>query len=483
MITFRSDLSQPAAHFPHFWERIAGSGHAPLALRADWQQQLQRCRRELGFETVRFHGLLSHPMYTLFEQGEERIYSFFNADQIADFLLSIGMRPFVELGFMPLALASGEKTVFSYASNVTPPRDYAEWGVLIGKLARHWVNRYGLAEVGQWFFEVWNEPNLEHFWTGTQEDYFKLYRYTVEAIKEVDPSLQVGGPATAQNEWLEPFLDFCEQNGLPVDFVTTHYYPTDAFGETDTPTEEQLAGAPPDIMAQRAREAQQQARGLPLYYTEWNIASNPRHELHDLPFAAASALNILMGVAGAVDGYSYWSFSDIFEELYFPSQPFHGGFGLLTLHGVPKPVYRAFQILHELGNEQLPVVGQHQTVQCWVLRKKQEVTALLINHAPPRHAIQSEQVALTLATAGRPQTAVVRRIDDDHANPYRAWKEMGRPHYLDAYQLSQLQIASQLHAEPLAWRQEQDGVSLRLQLPPQGVAAATLTFPPTESQP
>src|SRR5262249_11927556 len=155
---------------PHFWEHTVGSCHAPLALRADWQAQLRRCHDELGFRHVRFHGLFCDDMSTLVEHRGRPLYSFFNADRIVDYLLSIGMRPFVELSFMPGALASGSKTVFHYRGNITPPRDYAQWGLLVHKLAAHWVERYGLAEVGQWPFEVWNEPNLAQFWSGTRED-------------------------------------------------------------------------------------------------------------------------------------------------------------------------------------------------------------------------------------------------------------------------------------------------------------------------
>ena len=185
----------------HCWEHTVGSCHAPLALRADWQAQLRRCHDELGFRYVRFHGLLSDDVGTLIRHREKFLYSFFNADQIIDFLVSIGMRPFVELSFMPRALASGSTTVFHYRGNVTPPRDYQQWAALIETLVAHWVARYGIREVAAWFFEVWNEPNLHDFWTGTQDDYFKLYRYTAEAIKNVSASFKVGGPATAvQNQ-------------------------------------------------------------------------------------------------------------------------------------------------------------------------------------------------------------------------------------------------------------------------------------------
>jgi xylan 1,4-beta-xylosidase len=177
---------------------------------------------------VRFHGILSDPMGTLTCQKDRLLYSFFNADSIIDYLLSIGMRPFVELSFMPTTLASGAQTVFRYQGNVTPPRDYRAWAALIQKLVHHWVDRYGVAEVREWYFEVWNEPNLHAFWTGTQADYFELYRHTAEAIKGIDPGLRVGGPASAKNAWITEFLDFCDGHGIAADFVSTHHYPTDA---------------------------------------------------------------------------------------------------------------------------------------------------------------------------------------------------------------------------------------------------------------
>jgi hypothetical protein len=235
-VEFSCDLSQQGTELLHCWEHTVGSCHAPIALRADWQQQLRRCHSELGFRHVRFHGLLSDDVGTVVKHNDQLSCSFFNADQIIDFLLTIGMRPFVELSFMPTALASGSKTVFHYRGNVTPPKDYQQWSTLIHTLVGHWVDRYGIREVAEWFFEVWNEPNLKAFWTGTRQDYFKLYQVTANAIKTIDPSLKVGGPATARDGWIEEFLVFCEAAKVPVDFVTTHHYPTDALGHEDDDT-------------------------------------------------------------------------------------------------------------------------------------------------------------------------------------------------------------------------------------------------------
>jgi len=478
MPTFACDLSQPSDAFEHFWEHTVGSGHAPLALRSDWQAQMQKCHTELGFQYVRFHDLLSDSMGTLVSQQEKLIYSFFNVDQVMDFLVTIGMHPFVELSFMPQVLASGSETVFRYEANITPPKDFKQWETLIHKLAQHCVERYGLEEVRQWFFETWNEPNLKAFWTGTREDYFKLYRHSVEAIKSVDASLKVGGPATAQTAWIEEFLDYCERSHLPVDFVTTHYYPTDAFSEGDT--DKKLASAPRDVMRERAEIAKRQARRMPLYFTEWNISSDPHHSLHDEPFAAAYATHILMSLQGLVDGYSFWTFSDIFEENYFPSIPFHGGFGLLNLHGIPKPVYRAFQLLHQLGDEHLKVDGQHDTVEVWAIRKGNQLSFLCVNHALPGHSISTEQVEITLANSPEPKHNYIRRIDEQHANPRQAWLEMGSSEYLDALEVEQLQASSELIKEPQPWSRIEGNIKLDFDLPAHSVAAMTLEFEPPE---
>lgn len=477
MPTFTCDLSQTPVPFEHFWEHTVGSDHAPVTLRSDWQAQMQKCHAELGFRHVRFHDLFSEQIGTLVGQEKKLLYSFFNADQIMDFLLAIGMRPFVELSFMPEALASGAETVFRYRANITPPKDYKEWERLIHKLTRHWVERYGLDEVQHWFFETWNEPNLKNFWTGTQEDYFRLYRHTVEAIKSVDSSLKVGGPSTAQAAWLEEFLDYCEQSHVPVDFLTTHYYPTDAFSEGDTT--KKLASAPRHVMREQAEKVMGQARGLPVYFTEWNISSDPRHSLHDEPFAAAYATHILMSLRGLVQGYSFWTFSDIFEENYFPSVPFHGGFGLLNLHSIPKPVYRAFQLLHELGQEQIRVSGQHNTVEVWAVRKENQLTLLAVNHALPGHSISAEQVQIVmLASSLEPQQAYLQRIDEDHANPRRTWLEMGSPEYLGALEVEQLRASSQLVKEPQSWSWTEGNIELHFELPSHSLAAITLEFQP-----
>jgi xylan 1,4-beta-xylosidase len=475
-INFYCDLAEATTPLPHFWEHTVGSDHAPVALRADWQRQLRRCHDDLGFQYVRFHGLLSDDMGTVVREKNKLLYSFFNADQVFDFLLSIGMKPFVELSFMPTALASGKKTVFNYEANVTPPRDHKQWAALINCLVSHWVQRYGLEEVRQWFFEVWNEPNLKSFWTGTQSDYFKLYRYTAEAIKKIDKSLRVGGPATAKSEWIEEFVDLCERNKVPADFISTHQYPTDALGSEDDDTEMQLFKSQRGLMRQVAQDTRRRAGGRPVYYTEWNSSSNPRDPLHDEPYAAAFAIATIMEAKGLVEGYSFWTFSDIFEENYFPSVPFHGGFGLFTLHGIPKPTYRAFELLHSIGTEQFLVDGLHETVDCSIIRKDSTLTVLLTNHTTPGHSIETEEIEIRLNNASRPVAAYIQRIDAEHANPKRSWEEMGQPEYLRSKDVDLLEDASLLIKEKQSISYKDGTVSLKTNLPPHAVASITIEF-------
>jgi xylan 1,4-beta-xylosidase len=472
--TFISRLSAATTPLKHAWEHTVGSDHALLALRTDWQEQLRRCHVELGFRHVRFHALLTDDMGTLVCHHGKPLYSFFNADRIWDFLLSIGMRPFVELSFMPEVLASGDETVFHYRGNVTPPKDYGAWAMLVRKLVGHWVEHYGVAEVRQWFFEVWNEPNFPAFWTGTQGDYFKLYGHSAQAIKAVDASLRVGGPATAATAWIDELLAYCDREDLPVDFISTHLYPTDPLGFGGSNTEEQLANSPRTLMRDRAKLVRELSRDRPVYFTEWNTSSNPRDPYHDEPFAAAYAAKIALETDPFVDGYSFWTFTDIFEENYFPSIPFHGGFGLLNLQGVPKPVYRAFQLLHGLGNELFPVAGTHETVDAWVVGKGRSITVLLTNHAQPRHDITTQLAEVRLTEVPAPLTAYVERIDEDHANPRRRWQEMGEPEYPSRSEVEQLETASRLVKEPLAFSYEGGTVRFQVDLPPHSVAAVTL---------
>ncbi len=492
MAEFRLDVGADTTPFPHYWEQCIGSCHAVMGLRADWRVQLEKCRRELGFQYVRFHGLLDDDMSVcirdvdLFRgetEGSLR-YSFFNIDAIFDFLLSIGMKPFIELGFMPSALASGPTTCFHYRANVTPPADYGEWEALIRALTQHLVERYGLAEVRTWFFEVWNEPNLRYFWAGTQEEYFRLYEHAVRAIKGVDGELRVGGPATSVNAWIPDMLDFCRSAGVPIDFVSTHHYPTDdpLWRNSNLTIEEffrqfahEMGKYERGVLRKMTARAREQAGDLPLYYTEWNISAALPDPLHDEPYAAAMVLKTIADNDGLVDGYSFWTFSDLFEERGQFAAPFHGGFGLQNIYGIPKPTYRIFELLHRLGDRRLPVGGgAGSTAEVLAVRDGSRLTVLAYNHNVPAEPIGTEEVVLALQGVALNGPVGITRLDDAHANPKQRWIELGSPEYPTRDELAELERASVPVVNDLMPQRTVDGSRLVFSLPPYGVACLTI---------
>lgn len=464
----------------HYWERCVGSGHAALGLRSDWRAQLKRCREELGFEYVRFHGLLNDDMSVCKRRAGGRLeYSFFNVDSIFDFLLDIGMKPFVELSFMPTDIASGSQTAFHYRGNVTPPKSYDEWYELIRTLVAHLVQRYGAREVRTWFFEVWNEPNLNYFWAGSQEDYFHLYSAAARAIKSVDAELRVGGPATARNEWIGDMITFCRSNGVPLDFVSTHHYPTDIALGHGSDMEERMARSRRGILTEMVIKAVEEAQGYPLFYTEWSNSPSSRDTYHDQPYAAAFVVKTIADHVGLLQVYSFWAFSDIFEEDGFASTPFHGGFGLLTIHGVPKPTYRAFQLLHELGPEQVDVSVEapgESTIDALAGRDSKRAVMIVSNHNIPRAPILKEDLEIVCRGLEATPRATLRRIDDDHANARKRWIEMGCPEYLDTEQVQSLMRASEMKESPIEPELVDSDAVFRLSVPPHGVAAITLEW-------
>lgn len=353
------DVTQEDGKLDRMFNLSVGAGRANEGLRADWQQQLAELRRDTGFRYLRMHGLLSDDMgvFRIDAQGKEQ-YNFQYIDALFDYMLSIGIKPFVELGFMPSAMASGTKTIFWWRGNVTPPRDYAQWGRLVEALTRHWTERYGRAEVASWYFEVWNEPNLDGFWTGTQDEYFNLYAHAARAVKRVDPAYRVGGPATAGAAWIPEMINYASQNKVPLDFVSTHSYGVnqgflDEFGTTGTVLSTDAMAVASDVLKNRKEIAASSMPKLELHYTEWSSSYTPADPTHDSYHQAAYILKKLKQGSGAVQSMSYWVFTDIFEEPGPRFEAFHGGFGLMNTQGIKKPAYFAYQFLNALGSRAL----------------------------------------------------------------------------------------------------------------------------------
>jgi xylan 1,4-beta-xylosidase len=354
------DFNKSAGKMNTMFKECIGAGRANEGLRADWQQQLALVKKECDFKYIRMHGLLTDDMAVYREDSKGNPeYNYQYVDVLFDYILSIDMKPFVELGFMPSALASGNQTIFWWKGNVTPPKDYKKWEDLIRNLTQHFTERYGADEVKSWYFEVWNEPNLTPgFWTGTQAEYFKLYDYSTRAIKSVNPAYKVGGPGTAGAAWESEMIDFCEKNKMPIDFISTHSYGVgqgflDEFGQSGTVLSKDNEAVSGDVLQSRKEIAASTKPNLELHYTEWSSSYTPADPIHDSYHSAAYILQKLKQVGNAANSMSYWVFTDIFEEPGPRFTPFHGGFGLLNTQGIKKPAYFSYSFLNKLGETEL----------------------------------------------------------------------------------------------------------------------------------
>jgi len=466
------DAAAPTQPFPHFWERMFGSGRAVLSLRESYREDLRAVRAVTAVAYVRFHAILHDEVGVYSEDSKgEPVYNFSYIDQIYDGLLANGVRPLIELGFMPRQLAGADiRQSFWYRPVVAPPKDYGRWDALIGAFARHLVERYGIDEVSRWYFEVWNEPNLD-FWGGEprQSTYWTLYDHTARALKAVDPRLRVGGPATAQAAWVPAFIEHCEHEHVPVDFVSTHVYgddtAQDVFGTKERiPRERMVCRAVQKVHA----EIQASARpSLPLIWTEFNATFAKHPEITDAPYMGPWLGETIRQCDGLVQDMSYWTFSDVFEEQGVVKTPFYGGFGLLAAGGIPKPAFNAFALLHQLGEQRLASAAEGALL---TRRADGALVVALWNYADIGATAPIRKLTLTVKNFDA-RTASVQSLDDEHGNVHKAYEKMGSPRYPTQGQVAELRAAAALPApESHALRNG----TLDVAIPSQGLILVTI---------
>lgn len=424
-----------------------GSGRATLSLRDDYRRDLREVKGVTDFRYVRFHAILNDDVGIYNEDAHgQPVYNFSYVDQIYDGLLANGVRPFVELSFMPNKLAASPiYQAFWYHPNVSPPKHWTAWDNLIEAFAKHLVARYGIDEVSHWYFEVWNEPNLD-FWGGQprQATYWELYDYTVRTLKAVSPRLRVGGPATAQAAWVDAFIKHCRDNHVPADFVSTHVYGNDK-AEDVFHTHEQISRA--DMvcravsMVHKQIEASSMPR-LPLIWSEFNAAYNNDTDVTDSAYMGPWLGNTIRECDGLTQMMSYWTFSDVFEEQGVVKTPFYGGFGLIAERGIPKPSFNAFKLLHELGDRRI----ESNSKSALVTRKADgTVVVALWNYAPPAQPGSSQTITLEFRNFD-PTQASISTVDSNTGDSQTAFRKMGSPPFPTREQLQQLREAAKLPA-------------------------------------
>lgn len=430
------------------------------AIGEDFQQALILARDELGVTCIRAHAILNDEQGVYREIDGKASYDFSSIDRIFDRLLSLRLRPIVELSFMPRDLASNaEATVFTYRGIISPPRDWQRWGELNGRLAAHLIERYGIEEVSHWGFEVWNEPDLKVFWTGTQQEYFHLYDVAARAIKSVDARLLVGGPATAAAEWIAAFLQFARQHQSPLDFVSTHTY-----------------GNYPLDIGQALKTYG--FKDKEIWWTEWGVTPTHFAPVNDSTFAAPFVLHGMKSVQGRAGALAYWVVSDHFEELGRPPRLLHGGFGLLTVGNLRKPRYYALALAERLGRDlvqlELQGDGAASLVDAWATRKPDgSIHILAWNGTLDQSKIQGDPllnrrlVIRIEQLESRIYHCSLTRIDDTHSNIASHWIEDGWP---TTEQWQRLREWDRLDEEVLPDVTPVDGaVQMEIELPMPGV--------------
>jgi len=418
------------------WRYCVGTGRFDLALRRDYQDSLALVQKEIGFRYIRGHGLLCDGVgvYQPYSYGGERRvrHGFGYVDQVVDGYLELGIAPFVELGFMPAQLASGDQTVFWWRGNVTPPSSWREWAELVRSTVAHLVDRYGIERVRTWPIEVWNEPNLRDFWQGADEPaYHKLYEVTAASVKDVDASLLVGGPALSPgaDDWLPRFAEYVAAHDVPVDFVSKHAYTSGPAQSVPFGVYQTLAPAAQlleQFATPRALLAGTALADKPVHITEFNSSYRPDNPIHDTAFHAAYLAPVLAGGGELVDSFSYWTFCDVFEEAGVPTSLLHGGFGLLTHRQVKKPTYHLYAFFSRLGDEVLARGDDH------LVTRHPDGRIAVLAWAPVdptgESTVDSHRLRLSVPVAGTGSAFVQRSsVSEDAGNVWAAWGEMGRP--------------------------------------------------------
>lgn len=441
--------------------KLVSLGRAYELLRADTREHLKKARDAFGFKYCRFHAVFHDDMDVVYKREDGSIgYHWHHIDKIYDYLLSIGMKPFVELNPMPKLLASGEQTMFFYEMNVTPPKTFDMWYDLVYSFTEHLTDRYGEDEVKTWYFEVWNEPNLDCFWSSDQKDYFELYKASVNAVKAVCEEYRVGGPATATCDWVEDMIDYCSENNLPLDFVSTHLYPQDEYclykDREGSPYENIGEYFIKEVKSVKEKVLNSKMPDLPIFWTEFNVLSTDSSE--HITFLNNTALDRIYGASCLTrcltetmdysDGVSYWTASDIFEECQMRHTPFSGTYGLLTIHGIKKATYNAYELMSRMRGKRFELSVSAPIGAGAVVTEDHGVyRVLLYNCNLPEikdQPIWNETIFIPDITPSE-YIFEMAKIEEGRGSAYEEWVKMGKPANLSMFEEAYLRAASEMH--------------------------------------
>lgn len=466
------DVSNKTLKLEHHWKKLMTIGKAKECLYTDVQAQLNLVKKATNFEYLRFHGLFDDEMmiYGENELGEPE-FNFLYTDKLFDFLQGIDVKPFVELGFMPGELAENQdETVFYKKSIISKPKNMEKWKLLIKNFIIHNEDRFGIDEVQQWYFEVWNEPDFYVFWRGTFEDYCLLYKNTYQTIKGLNPAYKVGGPSVNNIDYFQGFLDFCMNENCIPDFITFHCYSHD---EIDINKKKKLSEDGSFEFGYISRDenflknkilklkqilAEKQMEEVEIHLTEWNSTAFHRDLTNDTSFKAAFIVKNLLENMDTIGSFGYWTASDLIEEQRAAIPAFHGGLGLISNKSIPKPAYYAYEFLGKLGDEMI-AAGEG-----YFVTKSPKGYQLILYHychfdmlyCMNQHAnidikdrynvfLDRDDIQLKLILSGLEKGTYkvkMHRLNRENGSAFDKWVEMGAPGSLSPEDINYLKFSS-----------------------------------------
>ncbi len=457
----RPDFTAPPVPFRHTWEGLVNVDQFRWFVRADMQEQMAMAHRELNARHVRAVGMLDDEMCVLTRdpvrwRGKEKNHVEPNWQidtYIIERLLAIGVNPMITTCFMPGILAAGERTTFETRARISLPRDWGEWRTLVRHLVRHLIDHFGLGVVRNFYFEVWNEPNLRNgFFEGSQEDFFTLYLETARAIKEVDASLRIGGPSTARAEWISEFIAFCRQNGLEPEYLIGHVYNNDSDSKPlspfDGPQEDRVSKSP-HFASGVIRGTRKLLDGLDyrgeVHWNEWGRSWYPCEPIRETANESAFIAKTMAEVSQQGDYFAYWCLSDIYNQVGYGASAFHGNYGMLNLQGLRKPNYQAFQLLGRMGSRRYPVGGQGlDPLTNALATRSDEGAEILVYSYDGADAPQPRSIDVRVDLPAGTRVRALYKVTACENNILHAWREAGSPAYLKTDVLEALRKQNEL---------------------------------------
>ncbi|HVT05859.1 MAG TPA: carbohydrate-binding protein [Polyangia bacterium] len=465
--TITIDASKQTTGNPHFWSNSVGTGTATLTLRSDLESHYKIGNREAGFQRVRGHGVLSDAMGIYKGPGQ---YSWTNFDKYLTAIQQAGMRPIMEMDFMPTALAANgsDKDTFKNAT------DYKNF---IAAVAQHCVDKFGMDDVSKWYWEIWNEPDYSGFWNGTMSAYYTLYDNAVAAITSVIPNALVGGPATTQEGPIGAFLQHCKSAGTRVTFASSHKYPGGS--NTGTTADANNFVSENNNRVNAITSAGYKTSDVLSFNTEWNssysgqggtsngdaVVSMDNHWNVGFILKAAKLLSDKdSGDTPPLTVFSYWVLSDVFDESGGPSGsyilgqhngqlPFGQVFGLMTFQGIRKAAFNAFKMLNYTGPKRLMSSGGTSSdgvdAMATMSDAGDEIQILAYDQAAKLNSTGTDMVTIKVnniptSLAGKKVFVTQFIVDETHSNPYSVWVSQGKPATPTEAQLQALRAAQHL---------------------------------------